>query len=174
RSDIETFDTCAIKMTTQSNVEIYYYATHAIEEVKNPQYILEFEKAMISYNQDSDPSDIIVNWNDGRIERYEDPNRQRFAKLEVCTQAIIRGDNHILCGIDAATPHVDSIHAMHQSTVEPQKFLKEMIEYNEESNLLIAAGLNNIITKCYEEWCLPFDLNIEWSKKGKHVKIQEQ
>lgn len=171
-NNIDTFDTCAIKMITESNVEVYYYATHAVEEVRNPQYVLEFEEATISYNQDSEPSDIIVKKNDGSMKKYEDPNQHRFAKLEICIQAIIRGDHRILCGIEAAIPHVDSIHAIHQSNTHPLTFPDEIIKYNQASNLLTVVGLGNTLMTCYKNWCLPFDLNIKWSKRGKNVKIQ--
>lgn len=170
-NEIETFDTCAVRMTTTSNVEICYYASHAVDQVKQPQYLLEFEDATITYHQDQDPSTITAKWHDGRTKTYNDLNRYQMAKIDVCLQAIVRGDDAILCGIEATTPHVDSIHAMHRSVEQPHVFPEEMIKYDEEANLLFVEGLSDSLMKCYQDWCLPSDLAIEWSKRGNEVKL---
>lgn len=170
-NDIETFDTCAVKIKTKSNVEIYYYASHAVEEVVNPQFVLEFEHATISYQQDGESSDITVLWDNGNITTYEDPSLHPMAKLDVCAQAIIRNDHDILCGIDAATSHVEAVHAMHQSVPNPSIFPNKIIGVNEPSNLLFVEKLNDVFMECYDKWCLPSDLDIDWSKRGKDVKL---
>ncbi|MCJ7841439.1 Gfo/Idh/MocA family oxidoreductase [Lederbergia sp. NSJ-179] len=169
-NDIETFDTCAVKIKTRSNVDIYYYASHAVDEANGPQYVIEFERATICFHQNESPSDIIALWEDGRKTKYEDP-AHTMAKLAVCVQAILRGDDDILCGIEAATPHAKAIQAMHQSVPEAQVFPEVLIHYNEKEKLLSVEGLSEVLMECYENWCLPSDLDVEWSQRGREVVV---
>src|SRR5699024_8609367 len=59
-NDIETFDTCAIKVKTKSNVDILYIASHAVHENRRPQFLLEFEKATITYYPDGHTDHMIA------------------------------------------------------------------------------------------------------------------
>lgn len=171
-NDIETFDTCAVKIRTKSNLKLYYYATHAVNEVENPKYTLEFEKATIYYNQDGTNQNIIARWNDGTIQEYENPNLHPLSKLYVCVNAILEDDYGILCGINASKPHVESVHAMNESMPHPQKFPVNIIQSDDVQQKLYVNGLGDILKHCYDEWCLPSDLKLDWSKRGKDICVK--
>lgn len=170
-NEIETFDTCAVKIKTQENIDIFYYASHAVEESKGPRYVLEFEKATIRFDQNEDPSDIVVQWDDGKKERYPDPSHT-LEKLKVCVQAILREDHDILCGIQASTPHAKAIQAMHQSVPEIPEFPPALVQYNEKEKRVSVEGLAETLIECYEKWSLPADLNVKWSQPGKNVQVE--
>src|SRR5699024_9399417 len=44
---IETFDTCAIKVTTNEDIDIFFYASHAVDDIVNPMFEIECEHAKI-------------------------------------------------------------------------------------------------------------------------------
>ncbi|GIN72710.1 oxidoreductase [Bacillus sp. J14TS2] len=170
-NEIETFDTCAVKMKTTDDIDIFYYASHAVKEAKGPKYVLEFEKAAISFDQGGETSDIVVQWNDGRKICYEDPSHT-LAKLKVCVQAILRGDHNILCGIEAATPHAKAIQAIHQSVPNIPEFPPAIVQYSESEKLISVEGLADILIECYEKCSLPVDLDVKWSQRGKSIQVE--
>lgn len=168
---IETFDTCAVSMQTKSNIDVLYIASHAIKNNRRPNFKLEFENATITYDPDSGTNDMIAVWKDGTKKIYEDPENNRNAKINVCVEAILQGNQDILCGIEAASPHVQSVYAMHQSVSEIPLFPKSIIRRDEKQKLNWIDGLEDTLMECYENWCLPSDLDVEWSKRGKVIQI---
>lgn len=165
-NDIETFDTCAVRLQTKEGIELYYYASHAVKEVYNPRYELIFEEATIYYNQDEAEDGIVVQWHNGEITTYEDPSMKPFDKINVCIQAIQEGHQRILCNVDTATPHVEAIHAIHDAVPSPMEFPKEIRRYDKALKLRYVHGLEETLLACYEDWKLPYDLGVQWSKGG--------
>lgn len=164
---IENFDTCAVKVKVAGDVEIFYFATHAVKESVGPQYVLEFEKASIVYENHR----FIARFHDGTEYIYANPNINQLEKLNVCIQAIREGTKDILCGPEAAFPHVQTIVAMNESVPEIVQFPKTMIHVDEESEVTWVEGLMEAWLQCYEQWSLPSELNIPWAKKGKTIVI---
>lgn len=172
-NNIETFDTCAVQVKTKNNVDIYYYATHAVKENSNPHFILEFENATITYNPNKDTSDMIAVWKDGSQKVYKNPEKNHLVKLDTCINAIQTGNNQIPCGPEAASAHVQSIQAMHESVPNIPTFPDQMVHYDENEKLYWIDGLAEDLTDCYTNWCLPSDLNFKWSIRGKTIRMGE-
>ncbi|SHM99557.1 Gfo/Idh/MocA family protein [Gracilibacillus kekensis] len=168
---IETFDTCAVHLHTKNDVEIIYLASHAVADEHRPKYKLEFEDATITYHPDGERSEIVAKWHDGKEKIYEDPEKNHLAKLGVMIEAIQSDDQSILCGPEAAKAHVQAIYGMHQSIKDIPTFPAHWIAYNEETKLTTVQGLDETLTQCYHQFCLPNDLGIEWSKAGDIVKL---
>ena len=171
-NEIETFDTCAVKIKTKSDIDILYYVTHAVNENRKPHFVLEFENATITYNPDGGTNDMIAVWNDGTKTVYEDPEINRNAKFKVCTGAILQGNQDILCGVEAATAHVNSIHAMHQSVPNIPFFPSQITRRVDEDKLNWIEGLEETLVESYDKWSLPSELGVEWSQKGKTIKVK--
>lgn len=163
---IETFDTCAVKIMTESNVEVLYYASHAVDRLVKPKYQLEFDKATVTFDWADQPSEIVVEWVDGEQFSYPDPTPDQMVKVDVCVEAILTGDHEILCGVKAASSHAEVIQMIHQSTVEPVQFPHEIVKLNKQKNALYVEGLTEQLTRCYKEACLPEELNINWTVLG--------
>lgn len=170
-NQIETFDTCAVAIKTVSNIDIMYIASHAVKNNQNPYFELVFEDAVIKYNPNSETSDIIAVWKDGTKKTYEDPEINHTIKLKVCIDAILQGHRDILCGIEAASAHVQTIHAMHQSVPVVPIFPKEITKRDEEQKINWVDGLENILWNSYKNWQLPSTLGVKWSKKGKTISV---
>ncbi|MBP1969244.1 putative dehydrogenase [Virgibacillus natechei] len=168
---IETFDTSAVKVQTTSNIDIYYYATHAVKETREPQFVIECENAVIHYESGYEDSTIIAYWKDGTKKVYGDPENEHLAKLDVCIHAIQQDNQQILCGSEAASAHVNCIYAMHQSVPEAPYFPKHLTNYENNQKLYWIDGLADTLLTCFENWRLPSDQNVEWSKKGKTIEF---
>lgn len=169
---IETFDTCAVKLKTTNNVDIYYYATHVVKENAGPIFRLEFENATITYDPNQGTNDIVAIWKDGSRKAYTDPDKNHLVKLDVCIDAIQSGDYEIPCGPEAASTHVQSIQAMHESVPNAASFPEQLVRYDENNQMYWIQGLADDLTNCYNNWSLPSDLNLDWSIRGKTIKIK--
>jgi predicted dehydrogenase len=172
-NDIETFDTCAVNIKTKSDIDVLYIASHAVNENRRPHFVLEYENATITYHPDGGTNDMVALMNDGSKIIYKDPEMNRNAKLNVCAEAILNGHQEILCGIEAATPHVQSIYAMHQSVPNVPLFPKELTKRDETQKLNWIEGLEDILVECYENWSLPSSFGIDWSQKGQTIKVHD-
>lgn len=170
-NSIETFDTCAVHLLTKNNVEVIYLASHAISNNHRPKYSIEFENAIITYHPEGESSDIVATFKDGTKKTYQDPENNHLAKLGVMIEAILTNDDNILCGPEAASSHVHAIYGMHQSVKDIPTFPSNWISVDEEQKLTIVDGLEEVLTECYDQFCLPNDLGIEWSKPGSIVKL---
>ncbi len=169
---IETFDTCAVKVQTKSNIDIFYFATHTVKETKEPQFVIEFDDAIVEYESGYEDSNIFATWKDGTKKVYEDPENEHLAKLSVCINAIQQNDQRILCGPEAASAHVKSVYAMHQSVPDIPSFPDHLTTYDDKQRLSWINGLADTLLACYEEWSLPNEKDIDWSKPGKTVKMK--
>jgi len=172
-NNIETFDTCAVHIQTKSDIEVLFMASHAVNENRRPHFVLEFEHATITYDPDHGTNEMVAVMNDGSKIVYEDPEVNRNAKLHVCTEAVLQGNHDILCGVEAATQHVQSIYAMHQSVPNVPKFPSEITNRDESQKLNWIEGLEDTLVECYEDWSLPSNLGVKWSQKGKSIWIND-
>lgn len=172
-NDIETFDTCAAIMKTDDGPDILYLASHAVYENRRPHFVIEFEEATITYNPEEDDRGMVATLKDGSTIVYGDPEPDRNSKIPVCIDAAYKGHHQILCGVEASTPHVQSIQAIHESVLESPKFPEEITRRDEERKLNWVEGLEELLHECYEKWTIPSDLGVEWAQKGKTIQVNE-
>src|SRR5690625_2308749 len=173
-NNIETFDTCAVQLKTKKDVDIYFYASHAVKENKDPCFQLEFENATITYDGNKTAHNIVAIWNDGTEKVYEGPEKySHLTKLPVCIDAIRKQDNQIPCGPEAASAQVKSIQAMHESVSDVNLFPQSFIHYEASERRYWIKNLVEDLDHCYTNWSLPSDVNFEWSIRGRSIKINE-
>ena len=112
-NDIESFDTCAIRMKTTADVPLYFIASHAAEKKRDPEFVYEFEQATVRYAQ-KDGSIIRAIFRDGTEECYGDPFANNLKKLWDCVDAVKNGTRPI-CTTETAMPHVSLIERMYRA-----------------------------------------------------------
>lgn len=165
---IETFDTAAVRIMTQGNVEVMFFTTHATNKVILPRIALEFENGIIEYDGSVD-EDIKVICGDGSIIRYGNPDENQMNKLWSLVEAV-RNKTQIVCGPESALAHTICIEAMHNS-MEPVEFPPDIEKFDEEECMLWVEGLSDVLLSCYENWALPSEMNIGWARQGKRIRI---
>ncbi|MDC3416077.1 Gfo/Idh/MocA family protein [Aquibacillus salsiterrae] len=167
---IETFDTCALRMYTEDDVELLYYATHAVEKEEGPNYLFEFERATISYQSGED---IIATFHDGTKRVYENPQKDHFAKLPVLIERAKENSHDILCGAEASLTHAICISAMHRSVQNIPTFPAEIINVRDTDQLTWVSGLEYGLKQAYDNWSLPNELGMDWATSGETVSIKD-
>lgn len=167
---IENFDTCAVRATTEDDVEILFYATHAVKDLLGPQLIFEFEKATITYTHEK-PYQIVARFHDGVEKVYANPGEDHLRKLPICIEAARLNHDNILCGPEAAFAHTLCINGMHDSVPEIPDFPEELVRREEETKITWVEGLGDTLKRCYDDWRLPSENDIPWARKGRTVSL---
>ncbi|MEK3887955.1 Gfo/Idh/MocA family protein [Bacillus sp. FSL K6-3431] len=168
-NNIETFDTCAVRIHTKEETEILYFASHAVNKEVNPRYELVFEHATISYQAGNS---IEAHFADGTSKSYADPGEDSLAKLQICIEAVANSHGHILCGIEAASSHVYSIEAMHESVPTISTFPEKLVKFEQQRKLHWFEGLAETLMDCYDNEELPSDRGLSWSEKGNKIDFE--
>ncbi len=173
---IETFDTAAMRVTTESGVEIMYWGTHAVNELLGPVFHYEFEKADIVYGypENPDKNEIIACFHDGKTKNYGNPNQDQLRKVWMAIDAV-NGDAEVLCGAEAALPHAKCISGIHKSVPEPVCFPEEMVQWDENmfdgQSGYYVKELPSVFKAGFENWALPSEMGVSWARSGKKVFI---
>lgn len=165
---IETFDSSATRIIAGDNIEIMFLTTHAVNEVVQPKFELEFEEATIVYEGDLEQS-LKAIYKNGNIAEYGSINNGVMNKLWATVDAV-RGDLQIACGAEAALSQTICIDAMHQS-MEPVVLPLELKRFDTVSRTVWVEGLKEAFVKCYEDWALPSEKGFSWASKGKRVVV---
>lgn len=170
-NEIENFDTSAVRIYTQNDVELLFYATHAVIETVDPTFCFEFEKGKVLYGDGGDDDEnIVAVFNDGTRKVYGDPFENSMNKLWMTIDAI-KGLRPVVCGIEAASSHTLCINGMHQSVSQIPHFPENLIRYDENSEITWVEGLSDVIKTCYREWKLPHEIGVSWARAGRKMDL---
>lgn len=108
---IETFDTCALRLTA-AGVPLYFLASHATDRTANPVFHYRFEKAEVFYDADAG-SHILARFSDGSTRDYGNPFADDCKKLKDCIAAVRQGTRPV-CTASTALPHTRLIGQIHE------------------------------------------------------------
>ena len=145
---IENFDTCTLKMETAAGVKLYFAASHAVEQQRNPIFEYRFEKATVRYAAAKDAT-IQAEFTDGTVKDYGVPaHSSDFSKLWECVKAIRLGAKPA-CTVKTALPHAMCIEKLYRQ-IPVEDFAKESVVYNEEKNRMEVPGLFDRLYRAYE------------------------
>ncbi|NLM26226.1 MAG: Gfo/Idh/MocA family oxidoreductase [Firmicutes bacterium] len=163
---IENFDTSIIRVITTDDVEILFYASHAVRQSVGPTFYYQFSEAVVQYDETNGVNkEITVHFNDGTVRSYGDPTMESRRKLWVMIDAIINGEP-IPCGIEAALTQTMCINGAQESMLQIQRFPDKVIRFDETSNLIYVEGLEQILRENYLKWSMPSKAEVPWAKAG--------
>ncbi len=141
-NEIETFDTCVLRMKMREDATAYFIASHAADEKLDPQFVYEFEKATVRYEQ----GEIVADFADGSRILYGDPFENEMAKISICASAAENGTTPP-CTVRAASAHTALMAGLHQN-MTVGGFTPETVRENEEK--VWVEGLCAAMCACYE------------------------
>lgn len=175
-NDIETFDTSAVRVITEEEVEILFYASHAVQQYQGPVFEFEFEKATVCYGRDEENvKAIVVRWNDGTSKIYGNPDEGIESKIWTMIDAI-KGLGTIPCGAEAAMAQTLCINGMHESVPDivsfPNQLIKEYFTPDGSDRGMYVEGLDHIFLECYRQWKLPGESGLPWAATGKTIDLK--
>jgi len=146
--DIENYDTVEIKVLTDSGAELFFYASHATELARNPEFVLECEEARIEMNAES--AGIRAEWEDGRVRNYGLPDadhqfKKLFDSIELC-----RETGSPVCPPESAISQTVTIEELQKSPVEILTFPEKSIVF--ETGRRYVPGLGETLDLHYDKW----------------------
>ncbi len=169
---ISNYDTGACRVVTDSGVELFFYSSHAVEVQRGPEYVFEFEKAVVTYSPQK--AAIVARFADGSIRDYGDPNRDAMKKLRDCLAAT-RGQADIVCGIEAASSQTLCMNGMQLSGAPISEFPPEMLRSRGEGakRRIYVHDLDRVLAACWEQGRLPSESDVPWARRGREVDVAQ-
>lgn len=159
---IEMFDTCAMRVQTESGVEMLYLVTHAVSyaEWRNPEFVFEFEGGLAYAREVEGQIEITGQLSSGEIIEYGQPNADDTRKLRRMRD-VIWGDADVVCGIEAASEHTRVMNAVERIQPDSVVFPAERVARDELQQQNYVPGLADVMARAYDEWRLPCELAVE-------------
>ncbi len=172
---IEMFDTCALRVGIVNDVQLLFYATHAVPEKqeRKPEFIIEGEQGMVTLCYEEGREVMMGRLLDGRIISYGEPSAENMYKLS-CMAEAIRGKGHLPCIPETALPHLKCICALAESFHETPQFPDEFVHYDENARQYTCTGLGETLNMCWERGSLPYEEGVSWSQKPHVMVLQER
>lgn len=144
---IENFDTCTLKMETAEGVPLYFAASHAVEQNRDPIFEYRFEKGTVRYEEGKGAT-VRARFADGTEKDYGQPARSSDrSKLWECVRAIRLGEKPA-CTVKTALPHTMCIEKLYREI--PVEAFPEAV-YNAEKDRMEVPGLFDRLYAAYKK-----------------------
>ncbi|MBR2907776.1 MAG: Gfo/Idh/MocA family oxidoreductase [Clostridia bacterium] len=152
-NEIETFDTCAIRMGMKDGTELLFVASHAAKERLDPVFVYTFENAEVRYDEGTEGAEIVAYFKDGSTRSYGCPKKKNFKKIWDCVEAVRSGTRPI-CTVATAMEHTRVIDRLHKEC-EIQSFDRASVIEDAEGDRVYVEGLYEVLLGIYESGELP-------------------
>ena len=153
-NDIESFDTCVVRMRTKSGVKLFFVASHATGKVREPRFVFEFENATVTYEKEGNTGDLIATFRDGTQKNYGVPS-VGMGKIKACMDAIKTGKAPT-CSAKTALAHTKLIEDLY-NRVPVQEFSADRIKLNGDT--IYVDGLFDQICQAYDQMAMLSELD---------------
>lgn len=171
-NDISNYDTVAFRIMTHAGTEILFYATHACNKLRGPEFIYEFEQGVVTFERGGQ---VTARLNDGTVKTYGAPDADGVYAKFWETVAAVRGQAQVICGIETAMMQTKCINAAHISCPEIVEFPRDLI-YKKGipgAQTKVMTGLTEVLEAAYTAKLLPHEIGkASWLKGGSVVKVQ--
>jgi hypothetical protein len=166
---IESCDTAACRVNTDTGLEILMYASHVTETAIDPRFTLEFETASVTF--DAKAGGIIARNAAGLVKQYGAPDDSpQFTKLFEAIGAVY-SPAPVVCGPEAAMAQTLAVNGMHESVSAPVSFPDAMVVRDDEAGRRYVPALNETLSQCYQRHLLPAEADVSWARAGLLVDL---
>ncbi len=174
-NEIENYDTFMGRINTRNDVEMLFYASHAVPENIHPVFEFTFENGRVEFDFSKDS--ILRGFTpDGQEKEYGNPFEDEMRKVFTCIKAI-RGEEEIPCDIDTASPQLITINAVSENC-EISEFPEEHLvrkpikeKSGNETTLVYVEGIKEALIKCYEDEKLPSEVGLAWADECEEFDV---
>lgn len=167
-NEIESFDTAALRITTDGGVPLLYLATHGCDEIYGPVFEYTFEKATVRYDEMAEGR-FIAEFADGRVKDYGSPADGPLAKLWNAVDCV-RGHGRIFCGVETSVPHLRCINGLAEH-VPVYTIPAERTAYDEKKELRYLPGLTRELISCYNSGRMPSEAGLSFARPATEFDI---
>jgi predicted dehydrogenase len=166
---IENYDTIVMRSRSEQGASIFFIASHATEQRRDPVFRYEFEHATVHYGQFDDC--IVAEPRHGARINYGSP---AFADLSRKLSDVLKSiqDNQpVICGAEAAGAQTACVYAAQQSTPTIVDFPRDLIavEGAPGERRVFVKNLDKVLDKCYEQIRLPSEVAISWAVPAREI-----
>jgi predicted dehydrogenase len=170
---IENYDTIAVRIRTDSDVDLVFLASHAVSEVSDPAFLLEFEDATVEFAGGNAP--IVAFRDDESVRTYPSPNSAPQATKLWASLEARRAASLPACGLPAARAHTVCVNGIQESVPEPIVFPADHVAEHILSGhpLLHVPDLPRMLRECYSHHALPHELHAPWARPGRSVDLRD-
>jgi len=166
---IESCDTAACRVLTDSGLEVLFYASHVSEAAIEPRFTLTFEAASVTFGGDT--RTIIARDAAGRSKDYGAPDDSpQFQKLFDAIDTV-RSPRPVVCGPEAAAAQTLVVNGTHESVGEPRRFPDAHVRVDDDAGRRWVRGLGDVLLQCYDRGMLPAEANAEWARSGEQIDL---
>lgn len=167
-NNIESYDTCAVKINTVSDVEIGFITTHAAHLMHDPQMDYRFENGVLRSvikGADARVSGFVFTHNDGTVREYGDPSEIVYKTLAMVEATASGDDACITCKLSTALPHLTLCNAM-LDFCDIIDFPAALVSRNEEAGRSEIPTLYDQLNNAFALHKLPSETGYDWAKPG--------
>lgn len=175
-NDIESFDSAALRVQTESGAQILFYTAHAVPSRVGPVIHYRFSDADLSCNV---PGPFRARFADGSIVDYGDADTTHLGKLRRVVDDLREG-RPALCSPEDAEPQVRVACAAHESS-GIAGFPPSLVHTTPATAgswtragdpLTWVDGLQGIFTQAFAESVLPSELGlVDWTVAGERIDV---
>jgi predicted dehydrogenase len=171
---IENYDTAALRCATDRGVEILFIVSHATRQSHGPELRYEFERATVTFAEHRG-GEILAEFTDGTRRSYGSPWESSDTGKLWATIRAIRADAPTVCGIEAAVAQTQVTAAAQDSGREPVAFPRALVRVEGEAGARKTSveGLEDVLSRCYEESRLPSEMNVPWARPSRPIEVAE-
>ncbi|MCS7061368.1 MAG: Gfo/Idh/MocA family oxidoreductase [Anaerolineae bacterium] len=168
---IENYDTAAMRIWVEGNIEILFYSSHAVKEHIGPTLRAEFEHAVI--RMDGLHERLVAYLESGAEIDYGIPHNGVKGKLHAMLEAILYGAP-VSCGIEAARAHTICVNGAQECVDDITIFDSSCIEEIDtpEGRLTYVQGLAAALQTCAQAGKLPAEIGFDWACAGCVVNLR--
>jgi len=148
---LETYDTGALRIFTQSGVELLLLASHAAEKRVDPSFRIEFEEGFVELKPGAEK--IVAKTLNKMEFSYPSPDSDhQFRKLFAAIDCAA-GRGEVICSPETAMSQAIIADQTDKICREPYQFPPDRTQRNNER--LFVKGLDDLLLTCYREFRLP-------------------
>jgi predicted dehydrogenase len=166
-NDIENSDTACMRIKTDNDVELYFYATHACPKVHTPVIVIIGEKGRITF--DVGKTEIIICMNDGTTTALpRTPDSESRAHVLNALRCRLADPDGFICDMNVASLQTFCCNGAHESSGIhdiPDNF-KFRVKESEHVTHIEIVDIENIIAKAFDQEKLFSELDIPWALPG--------
>jgi hypothetical protein len=163
-----------LQLETNKGINIYFYVTHAPEELRHPYMEIIGEKGKITWNMQDENTVLelnnepVIKFDNKGIDPYKEEFRvlakKQFGEIKdlYCTPENTR---NFVVAINGAYDSAQKIKAVPQNLVE--EFSNEDGEYQ-----TVLTGIDKLMDRAFRERKLLSDLNIDWAVKTDWFNVE--
>lgn len=167
---IESADTACMRIETAAGIPLLFYVTHSSQDTINPEIIVEGEGGSIRWTFE----EVVLRTNDGREETLacqvgEDLRATIMDRLV----SKLADASVFVCDLDIAAAQTICVNGAHESSQVhdiPERVIRRYTEISGGVRTVV-TGLDEIISRAYEEEVLFSELGVDWSRSGEVIPL---